>query len=515
MVGAPEQLLLDFLKDDLVQCSSHLRPLADAIFRYTESVRTESPPDPSNGVNLSFFLPGARLADEWIEIFLTTPDRYLKMAPLAVRWSFESQQYSCQTATTSFEGWMKESAREPESLGIEIIASEIVAAERVAAERSITEWITAERSETARIDAKGNDAEVAASEQQMPFVTHSATGKRKERDDTGYEAPQAEDDEIASVGAHTASVQSTDAAIVQSADAASLQSEDTASVQYTDAASVQSADAAQSQSAVTIVTDVNVFIASVPNRASRRHIGRGNKRFAMSHGHIRAYVEFLGQSMIQLPSHANSEYGHEMKSFATPETVDLTLLRVPVTSQEIMTFTPYSTVIHEVAERLHRSWTPSDMANYMNWARDLTYENSYHRTMFSHQYNHTRIDARHRIANVPSRMSRRSQLDQNSKKAFHDYYLWDMGEGVHRYPEGRAAQLLTHVIRHVRLVTNDRDVRLSQLEEYAAKHQITVPVADQLQPNNDCVEEDKPSEAFLADIDAEFRRKFDKSSTKV
>lgn len=159
-------------------------------------------------------------------------------------------------------------------------------------------------------------------------------------------------------GAHTASVQSTDAAIVQSADtarmqsadAASLQSEDTARAQSEDTSSVQSADAAQSQSAMNTATDVNAFIASVPNRASRRHVGRGNKRFAMSHGHIRAYVELLGQSTDELPSHVNSEYGHEMKSVATPETVDLTLLQVPVTAQEIMAV---SRTCRSVVLRLH------------------------------------------------------------------------------------------------------------------------------------------------------------------
>lgn len=106
-------------------------------------------------------------------------------------------------------------------------------------------------------------------------------------------------------------------------------------------------------------------------------------------------------------------------------------------------------------------------------------------------------------------------MEKDPKKTLHDYYLWDMGQGVVRYPTGRAAQLLTHVIQHVRNVTGDRNVLLSQVQQYAVQHNITIPAADRIQPGIAVVMEDTPSRAFLTTIDAEFRRKFQKSSASV
>jgi hypothetical protein len=56
----------------------------------------------------------------------------------------------------------------------------------------------------------------------------------------------------------------------------------------------------------------------------------------------------------------------------------------------------------------------------------------------------------------------------------HDFFLYAMGENVQHHPSGRAAQLLTRVIRHVLDFTQDRNVRLSEAVQYAQRYGITV-----------------------------------------
>jgi GNAT superfamily N-acetyltransferase len=62
-----------------------------------------------------------------------------------------------------------------------------------------------------------------------------------------------------------------------------------------------------------------------------------------------------------------------------------------------------------------------------------------------------------------------------------DYYVYDLAEGVqaNRLPIGKGAQLLTHVIEHVR-VTGNRDLLLSEVVDYARQQGIVVPAGDQL-----------------------------------
>lgn len=97
----------------------------------------------------------------------------------------------------------------------------------------------------------------------------------------------------------------------------------------------------------------------------------------------------------------------------------------------------------------------------------------------------------------------------------HDYPLWYMAEGVAVYPTGRDAQLLTRVIHHVRHVSGNRNVLLSQVQQYAAQHGITVPPADVIQPNVNVVAGDTPSRAFLGLIEADYLRKFGHRSSEI
>jgi hypothetical protein len=88
----------------------------------------------------------------------------------------------------------------------------------------------------------------------------------------------------------------------------------------------------------------------------------------------------------------------------------------------------------------------------------------------------------------------------------HDYYLYAMGDGVVQHPQGRAAQMLTRVIRHVREVTQDRNVLLSQAAAYAARHTITVP--GHLVMTSNLTLEDQPPRALISAAKTSYIRKF-------
>jgi hypothetical protein len=90
-------------------------------------------------------------------------------------------------------------------------------------------------------------------------------------------------------------------------------------------------------------------------------------------------------------------------------------------------------------------------------------------------------------------------------KDTHDYFLHAMGKNVVHHPTGRAAQMLTHVIRHV-LQTGDQNVRLSQAAQYAQTHGITVPLSERM--SSDLSVADRPDPVTLATARASWVAKF-------
>ena len=91
-------------------------------------------------------------------------------------------------------------------------------------------------------------------------------------------------------------------------------------------------------------------------------------------------------------------------------------------------------------------------------------------------------------------------------KVTHDFYLHAMGENVVNHPTGRAAQMLTRVIRHVVEVSGDRNVRLSEAAQYARRHGITIPANERMNSNLEVA--DLPDGRILAIARAEYFRKF-------
>ncbi|KAI4649382.1 hypothetical protein J4E93_003700 [Alternaria ventricosa] len=102
----------------------------------------------------------------------------------------------------------------------------------------------------------------------------------------------------------------------------------------------------------------------------------------------------------------------------------------------------------------------------------------------------------------------RDSLLKGENRILHDFFLYNMGDGVAHPPARRQAQMLTRVIEHVRRVTGDRHIRLSQAAEYARRYNITVPVNEQMNFMNLAVEDQLPSPARLLAMKADYWNKF-------
>ncbi|RYO69480.1 hypothetical protein AA0113_g4057 [Alternaria arborescens] len=214
---------------------------------------------------------------------------------------------------------------------------------------------------------------------------------------------------------------------------------------------------------------------------SRTPTDNGNK--AWSAERIRAFVEIQNKSIQELPSSAFSELGTEMSNFRTPESIDVTCC-------------PFETSLEE---------------NFTNYAHDLQTPGIFGRSKIGHHFAKAKNWGESHPGHVPTASLRHTSTDsgvRGSSKDLHDYFLYSMGDGVVRPPRGRKAQMLTLVIEHVRGVTNDRNVRLSQAATYAQRYNITVPAHHQMNFQNLAFEDQLPSEAFLNIIRNDYRTKF-------
>ncbi|RYO26037.1 hypothetical protein AA0111_g8402 [Alternaria arborescens] len=214
---------------------------------------------------------------------------------------------------------------------------------------------------------------------------------------------------------------------------------------------------------------------------SRTPTDNGNK--AWSAERIRAFVEIQNKSIQELPSSAFSELGTEMSNFRTPESIDVTCC-------------PFETSLEE---------------NFTNYAHDLQTPGIFGRSKIGHHFAKAKNWGESHPGHVPTASLRHTSTDsgaRGSSKDLHDYFLYSMGDGVVRPPRGRKAQMLTLVIEHVRGITNDRNVRLSQAATYAQRYNITVPAHHQMNFQNLAFEDQLPSEAFLNIIRNDYRTKF-------
>ncbi|KAH7072024.1 hypothetical protein BKA63DRAFT_577664, partial [Paraphoma chrysanthemicola] len=249
-----------------------------------------------------------------------------------------------------------------------------------------------------------------------------------------------------------------------------------------------------------------------PNAAPASMIaqGGGNRKLAWNAERRRIFTQVEGFSPAQLPRGANSPFATEMFS-RTPQSIDPRLCPFPTSMEENLTYmTGAATMNREMCSRTKKRWTATECVYYVVQAHDLQTEGAYERTRLQHQFNACAQNfERHHPNHQPTSSLRNCSTESGltgENTVLHDYYLYAMGDGVARHPNGRAAQMLTRAIRHVRQVTQDRNVRLSEAAAYAARHNITVP-APIVMTNNLAVE-DQPPQGLIAAARTAYIHKF-------
>ncbi|KAI4689309.1 uncharacterized protein J4E88_002659 [Alternaria novae-zelandiae] len=152
-----------------------------------------------------------------------------------------------------------------------------------------------------------------------------------------------------------------------------------------------------------------------------------------------------------------------------------------------------------------------DISRYINYAHDTQTPGICSRSKISYHFKTAEEWQEEHPDFVPTASLRnvsRDSLLKGENRILHDFFLYNMGDGVAHPPAGRQAQLLTRVIEHVRRVTGDRHVRLGQAAAYARQYNITVPVNEQMNVTNLAVEDQLPSPARLLAMKADYWNKF-------
>ncbi|KAF2034141.1 hypothetical protein EK21DRAFT_108184 [Setomelanomma holmii] len=249
-----------------------------------------------------------------------------------------------------------------------------------------------------------------------------------------------------------------------------------------------------------------------PNAApgSMTASGGGNRKMAWNPERKRIFTQVEGHLPSELPPAANSPFSNEMFS-RTPQSIDPRCCPFEVTVEEMLTYmTGAATINREMCSRIRRHWTASDVVYYVTQAHNLQVDHSYERTKLQHQIRacketFERNRPGHRqTASLRTCSTESGLVGENS--VLHDYYLHAMGDGVANHPQGRAAQMLTRVIQHVRQHTKDRNVLLSQAADYAARHGIVVP--PNLKMSNKLDVEDKPPKALITAALKAYERRY-------
>ncbi|KAI4948434.1 hypothetical protein J4E91_005856 [Alternaria rosae] len=152
-----------------------------------------------------------------------------------------------------------------------------------------------------------------------------------------------------------------------------------------------------------------------------------------------------------------------------------------------------------------------DISRYINYAHDTQTPGICSRSKISYHFTAAVEWQKEHPDFVPTASLRnvsRDSLLKGENRVLHDFFLYNMGDGVAHPPAGRQAQMLTRVIEHVRRVSGDRHVRLSQAAAYARRYNITVPAHEQIDFTNLTVEDQLPSAARLSTMKDDYRNKF-------
>ncbi|RMZ69998.1 hypothetical protein GMOD_00000026 [Pyrenophora seminiperda CCB06] len=514
--------------DDLCNTSSSIYRLLSGIWAYIPP--TQAPE--MTGIELAaghhFWLPDGSLAAEWVRFFKISPDRFLEMAPLEVKTAFAKQVGIISSFATSFGDIMEQQNGKnspPSEFEDMALLLDLVMVQESSEVRE--EYIPVSLPSTCKTSPKKRSYDVFAesSSSALPVAKRSQPENRITT--TIHRA---------ATGAPSSVVQNLSLPIVRGTNIPQV-----ALVTNPALPNVQATLAVQSVQSLTQAPIVNpapaVFpLLSCPTGAvAFIENPAGPQQFLRQHGfvpvmalpgsllpsvmqykawhaqRIRAWVEIEGKQLSKLPGPALSSFGNEMSNLRTPESVDPRLCPFPTSIEENFTYFPNTcTLNREMCIRARQSWSPINITRYINYAHDVTTFRVISRSRITYQF---REASRFAILNphiFPTASLGTISTESGivgENRILHDYFLYHMGDGVRHPPTGRQAQMLTRVIEHVRNVTQDRNVRLSEASQYAQRHGISVPVTERIDFANLPVE-DAPSRALLDTIREDYVRKF-------
>jgi hypothetical protein len=139
--------------------------------------------------------------------------------------------------------------------------------------------------------------------------------------------------------------------------------------------------------------------------------------------------------------------------------------------------------LHRQSQSSSLKIPPPDTRQF--WSRSIRNEKVLERTVLEHRL---MVAKKTELSTHPTTISG-SMENIKSESAVrnmrpYDVFVCDLVEGVRHHPTGRGAQLLTRVVQHALKHENPyvRKLRLSQVFDYAARHNITVPEEDRMGP---------------------------------
>jgi hypothetical protein len=198
---------------------------------------------------------------------------------------------------------------------------------------------------------------------------------------------------------------------------------------------------------------------------------KGPANFGWSQGHINAWQ--LANPDTQLPGQAEAWDVSPLNSVCAGASVNIKYLGdFDVSGVEILTYFPLHTIWRAPCWRLmSHGWIAVDIAKFQLWSRDITDFNGVDRTVYQHQFKHTREWAGSSKAIKASDTDLKlGEIDEargfhNANRNLEDYRLIDLADGVAHTPTGGDKGVLTAAIEHAVAVKNE-SVMLSGQKDY-------------------------------------------------
>ncbi|RAR11781.1 hypothetical protein DDE83_004378 [Stemphylium lycopersici] len=518
--------------DGLCMTSTTLQPLLRKIWDYSSAEWSYPETSIEGAAGHRYWLPNGWLADEWVYFFQLAPDRFLKMAPESVRAAFKTQTDDSLLVGPSFADAIQAQAIEHEKSETEANFCRMIGGSPELHPLEIS-------SQDVLLQPLGKDSfgkSISLSEALYPpmsqevllDVTKISSRKRLRDTDTPHGNQSGDESGASSNGRSPKRTRRATSDLwtrqllrqnpqrAASSKIAASASTNVLTQRTTGYPVIVPAVAAPATPHVfPLNSDPTGAVAFIPDQAALSTVGRllqshsvhppmklpggalptGSQSRAWSAQRIRTWVEIENKPLSRLPSTAFSAHGNEMTNFRTPESIDPRCCPFETSIEENFAYFPNTcTINREMCFRASKHWSPMMIARYII------------------AYQFASMDAfAKKHAGLRPTASLQSNSTESGLKApnnnLHDYFLFHMGDGVVRPPTGRGAQMLTRVIEHIRNVTGDRNVQLSQAATYARTHGITVPAEEQMDFKN-LDAEDKPSLALIVTAMSDYRNKF-------